>query len=146
MVASLRAFLILGMTLAFVTGVVYPWGVTRLAGLLFPRQAQGSLVVQDGRPTGSWLIAQPWSGEGFFQSRGVSASGVDPHITPAAALAQVPAVARARGMDPAIVESLVNAAREPREAGVFGVPRVNVLRLNLSLKDAGVAAEGSVRP
>jgi potassium-transporting ATPase KdpC subunit len=62
-----------------------------------------------------------------------SASGLDPHLSPAAALWQVPRVARARGVDPAELERLVEARVEQRTFGLLGEPRVNVLLLNLDL-------------
>lgn len=177
-----------GMTLLLmvITGLIYPGVVTGLAQVLFPRQANGSLVRVDGRVVGSELIAQGFTGAAYFRPRASaagagwdatasagtnkgptdrkladtlvaglvaravaedgarpgavpadmathSASGLDPHVSPANALLQVARVARARGVDAARVRRMVEARVEGRTLGFLGEPRVNVLMLNLAL-------------
>src|SRR5262245_50393803 len=187
---ELRTALLVLLALTGVTGVAYPLLVTGLAQLLFPSQANGSLVeVGGGRVVGSALVGQPFDDPRYFWSRlsaagkfpydasassgsnlgptndklvqavrariealraadpgneepipvdlaTASASGLDPHISPAAARFQVARVARERGMTPTSVETLIEEHTEGRWLGLLGEPRVNVLALNLALDRA----------
>ena len=179
------AFMML-LILTVLTGLVYPLAITGLAQLIFAEQANGSLIVRDGRVIGSKLIGQYFDKPEYFWSRPsatspfpynaaasggsnlgptnpalldavkarvaalravdpgndspvpvdlvtASGSGLDPHISPAAALYQVKRVARARGLDESTVQALVAQQTEGRQFGLLGEPRVNVLQLNLSL-------------
>jgi len=74
-----------------------------------------------------------------------SASGLDPHISPEYALAQVPAVAKARSLSETRVRALVEANIEQRFAGIIGEPRVNVLRLNMELDELRTAVVSEKR-
>jgi potassium-transporting ATPase KdpC subunit len=172
--------------LTVVTGLLYPGLVTGLCQILFHSQANGSMVIENGRVAGSSLIGQNFSKPEYFHPRPsaagpdgydatasggsnygptnqklidrvradiekfrrenpdyagpipsdlmtASASGLDPDISPASAEAQAPRVAKARGMDPAELQNLVNAHIQPRPLGFMGDPHVNVLLLNLDL-------------
>src|SRR5437016_8930393 len=169
-----------------ITGLAYPALVTGIAQVFFRHQANGSLIVKDGKGLGSRLIGQPFDDPKYFWSRPsatspfgynagasgasnlsptnadlvktvqgrvdalratdpgntasvpvdlvtASGSGLDPHISPAAALYQVGRVAKARKVDEAIVRDLVAHYTERRLFGLLGEPRVNVLELNLAL-------------
>ena len=174
------------------TGLIYPLALTGVSRLLFPRQAEGSLLVAGGKAEnshwgcfqGSELIGQMFTRPDYFHGRpsavdcdaagsgasnmgpssakfldqvrgrveqvrrenGLSAdspvpadmvlasgSGLDPDITPKAALLQVPRIARARGLQAADVERLVLEHTEPPQFGFWGQPRVNVVKLNCAL-------------
>ena len=175
-------------------GVIYPLAITALAQVLFPDQANGQLIVRDGRTIGSRLIGQSFSSPGYFRPRPsaagmgydaansagsqlgptnkklidavksnveaarkenpnapvpidlvtTSASGLDPHLSPAAADFQVPRVARERGLTEAEVRSVVASHTEARQLGFLGEPRVNVLELNLAL-DAARPSHASMK-
>jgi K+-transporting ATPase ATPase C chain len=189
MTEHLRPALMSLVLLTLTTGVAYPLVVTGIAQVVFPFQANGSLIVKDGKVVGSALIGQPFDDPGYFWGRPsatspfpynaagssgsnlsptnpaliaavqgrvdalraadpgnpapvpvdlvtASASGLDPHISPAAALYQVSRVARERGLEPDAVRALVDRHTEGRFLGMLGEPRVNVLALNLALDGA----------
>jgi potassium-transporting ATPase KdpC subunit len=190
MLAHVRAAVVSLVVFTVVTGIAYPVVVTGIAQLVFPHQANGSLIVKDGKPVGSTLIGQPFDDPKYFWSRPsatspfgynagasgasnlsptnadliktvqgrvdalraadpgntapvpvdlvtASGSGLDPDISPAAALYQVGRVAKARKLDEAVVRSLVAQHTQGRQLGLFGKPRVNVLALNLALDSQG---------
>jgi potassium-transporting ATPase KdpC subunit len=180
---SIRTTLV---TLAL-TGLCYPLLTTGVALLVFPRQAQGSLVANArGTTAGSELISQPFAGAAYLNPRpsaagekgfdatasggsnlgptskalhdrvskdleqliednpqaagdvpvelvSTSASGLDPHLSPKAALWQVPRIAHARGIAEERVRTVIEAQIEGRDLAVLGEPRVNVLLTNLAL-------------
>ena len=183
---QIRPAVVLTLLLCVITGFLYPGAVTAVAQLLFPHQANGSLISRDGQPVGSRLIGQAFAAPYYFHPRPsaagagydatasagtnkgptdlkladtliaqavdkvvhedgaekghipsdmvtASASGLDPHISPANALLQVNRVARERGADPQAVRALVDRHTEHRQFGVLGDPAVNVLELNLAL-------------
>jgi potassium-transporting ATPase KdpC subunit len=166
-----------------VLGILYPLGVTALAHLTFPRQADGGLIVANGQVTGSGLIGQNFTGDQYFHGRPSAAgngydatssgasnyaasnqkliaringdvaryaaenkgqpvpidlvtaseSGLDPDISPAAAMFQSARVASSRHLPLAKVQELVQRHVERRQLGFLGEERVNVLLLNMEL-------------
>jgi potassium-transporting ATPase KdpC subunit len=190
MLTHVRAAIVSLALFTVITGLAYPAIVTVIAQLVFPHQANGGLIVKDGKPIGSTLIGQPFDDPKYFWGRpsatspfgynaGASAasnlsptnadlikavqgrvdalraadpgntapvpvdlvtasgSGLDPHISPAAALYQVGRVAKARKLDATVVRDLVAKHTEGRQLGLFGEPRVSVLALNLALDAQG---------
>jgi potassium-transporting ATPase KdpC subunit len=195
MLKQIRPAIVMMIVLTIVTGLVYPLAMTGIAQLVFPRQANGSLIEKDHKVIGSELIGQNFTRPEYFHGRPsattepdpkdatksvsapynaanssgsnagptakslvervqadakalkeenpntpvpidlvtTSASGLDPEISPAAALFQVPRVAKARGRDETEIRSLVQLHTEARTFGVIGEPRVNVLQLNMAL-------------
>jgi len=182
----IRPAVVLLALFTLVTGLLYPLAVTGLAQAVFPVQANGSLIEQNGRIVGSALIGQSFDDPKYFWGRPsatspfpynaaassgsnlgpsnpalidavqarvaalraadagntepvpadlvtASGSGLDPHISVAAALYQAPRVARTRGLDAGVVAQLVERYTEGPQLGLLGESRVNVLKLNLAL-------------
>jgi K+-transporting ATPase ATPase C chain len=113
-------------------GLVFPLVITGCAQLIFPSQANGSLVQFHGKAVGSSLIAQNFSMPIFFHPRNDSSSGVDPDITVQDALSQIPRISSATGISAGMLQQIVGQ-NEEGTFWIFGVPYVNVLRLNLAL-------------
>lgn len=195
MLKEIRPAIVFIVALTIITGLVYPLAITGIAEVVFPNQAQGSLIKKGDKVVGSALIGQVFTGDKYFHGRPsatnapdpkdstktvdapynainsmgsnlgptskalaerikgdvdklkaenasapvpvdlvtTSGSGLDPDISPAAALFQVPRVAKARGLPVERVRALVEGQVEGRTLGLLGEPRVNVLRLNLAL-------------
>jgi potassium-transporting ATPase KdpC subunit len=195
MLKEIRPAIVLIVALTLITGLLYPLAMTGIAGVIFPQQAQGSLLEREGKVVGSALIGQEFTSERYFHGRPsatvapdpndatktvpapynaansggsnlgptnkaliervqgdldklkqenpsapvpidlvtTSGGGLDPHISPAAALFQVPRVAKARNLPEDRVRQLVDEHTEGRLLGLIGEPRVNVLALNLAL-------------
>ncbi len=191
--SQLRPAIMALVILTIITGIIYPLVVTGIAQVVFPYQANGSIMLgKDGKPLGSELIGQQFDDPKYFWGRlsatgpvpytafnadkltgsagsnygplnpalkeavqaridalkaadptntapipvdlvTASGSGLDPHISPAAAAYQVSRVAKARGLGEAQVRELVAQYTEARQLGFLGEPRVNVLELNLAL-------------
>jgi K+-transporting ATPase ATPase C chain len=187
MLSLLKQTLTVFVALTVVTGVVYPASVMFVAQVVYPHQANGSLIERDGKIVGSELIGQQFDDPRYFWSRPsatspayngaastgsnlgptnsaqldavrarvealrkahpvqsgsvpvdlatASGSGLDPHVSPAAAEYQIQRVAQARAIDPNRIRELVEKYTVGRSFGVLGEPRVNVLELNLALDD-----------
>jgi K+-transporting ATPase ATPase C chain len=117
-------------------GLVFPLVITGFAQLIFPSQANGSLVHLHGKAVGSSLIAQNFSKPIFFHPRNDSASGVDPDITVQDAQSQISRINSATGISVETLQQIVNQ-NEEGTFWIFGTPYVNVLRLNLALIQTG---------
>ncbi len=190
MLKTIRPVIVSLFVFTLLTGVIYPLAVTGIAQVIFPEQANGSLIIKDGKAAGSALIGQPFDDPKYFWGRlsatspfpynsasssgsnlaetnpdlvknvqgridalkaadpqagrqvpvdlaTASGSGLDPHISPAAAEFQIKRVAKARALDEAKVRAIVAQYSEGRWLGILGEPMVNVLKLNLALDDLG---------
>jgi potassium-transporting ATPase KdpC subunit len=131
-------------------GLVFPLVVTGFAQVLLHDQANGSLAHlngSNGKTVGSYIVAQNFSQPFFFHSRNVtmSASGVDPDITLADALSQIPRISAATNIPQSNLSNLVNQNIE-RTSFVFGDEYVNVLRLNLALIQANQSTYQKLQP
>ncbi|MEJ6788614.1 potassium-transporting ATPase subunit KdpC [Brevundimonas sp. BR2-1] len=184
MLRQLRPAIVMIALFTLLLGVAYPLGVTGVAQVAFPSQADGSLIRDaQGQVVGSALIGQPFAearylhprpsaaGDGYDASASsgsnlgplntdlaeriqtdadairadtgatvipadavtTSASGLDPHISPAYARLQAARVARARGVDVDVVQQVIDANTEGAFLGFIGQPRVNVLLTNRAL-------------
>src|SRR5258708_2023097 len=187
MLAQFRAAFVGVVLFTLILGVVYPLAVTGVAQVLFPRQANGSLIKEDDKVVGSSLIGQAFEDPKYFWGRPsatnpgppydassstgsnlgptnpdlakaiqervsalkeadpdntapipvdlvtASGSGLDPHISIAAAEYQSGRVARIRGLPLERVRKLIAEHTEQRTFGLLGEPRVNVLELNRAL-------------
>jgi|SRR6267143_1282926 len=123
-------------------GLVFPLVITGFAQLIFPSQANGSLVQFHNKTVGSSLIAQKFSMSIFFHPRYDSASGVDPDITVQDAYSQIPRISYATGISTGGLQQIVDQ-NEEGTFWIFGTPYVNVLRLNLALIKSGNSAYNS---
>lgn len=192
MLKELKPAILITIVLTILTGIIYPLAVTGIAQGMFPKQANGNLIVENGKVIGSELIGQNFTKPEYFHSRPsaagsngydatssggsnlgptnpalgdrlkkdadafrkdnpdytgpipadaitTSGSGLDPEISPANAIAQAPRVAKMRGVEVAKIRSLIDLNMSGRDLGIFGEPRVNVLKLNMMLDQAYAA-------
>ncbi|SRR5579885_470697 len=120
------------------TGIAYPLLVTTIGQTIMPYQSNGSQVVLNGKVVGSELIAQNFNSPKFFQPRNStdSGSGVDPDITPASAISQIPTISNATGIPANALKTLVDldiARNRETNALVLAPDYVNVLNINVEL-------------
>ena len=129
-----RPIVVMAVISLLVCGLLFPLFVTGVAQLAFPYQANGELVHVGGRTVGSMVSLNytDYTAPVFFQPRNDTASGFDPTITLADALAQVPRISEATGIQQESLDALVNGNVQG-VWWVFGYPYVNVQKLNVLL-------------
>ena len=115
-----------------ICGMIFPLVMTGIGQVAMPWQSNGSQVYFDGKPIGSELISQNFSEPVFFHPRNDSASGVDPDITMADAMSQVPRIHNATGIPEAFLNATLIKYTQ-RTLFFFGTPYINVLDVNLYL-------------
>lgn len=118
-----------------VCGLLYPLAVTGITQVLFPYQANGEIITNNGTAVGSNLLSQNFTLPIFFHSRNDSASGVDPHITLEDAYAQLPRIQNSTGISQDSLKQIIDENQEGTFLGI-GTPYINVLRVNLALMQA----------
>jgi potassium-transporting ATPase KdpC subunit len=123
-------------------GLIFPLVITGFAQVMFPSQANGSVVQLHGKDVGSNLIAQEFKLAIFFHPRNDSASGVDPDITVNDARSQIPRISAAANIPIETLRQIVDSNQE-NTFWIFGTPYANVLRLNLALVQTGNPAYSS---
>lgn len=198
----LQKSLRLTISLMIICGIIYPLFITGVGQIIFPKQANGSIITTNGKAVGSELIGQNFTDPRFFRGRvssvnyntyttadtksdksgkaaysGVSSgsqnlapsnkslkervqkdindflkthpdvkkediptdlltssgSGLDPDISPKAAEIQIPSVSKATGISKGELQQIVDKYTEGRTFGIFGEPRVNVLKVNIEI-------------
>lgn len=133
-IQQIKTSIILLLLFTVLTGLIYPGLVTGLAQLLFPWEAEGSLIVKNKQILGSVLIGQNFTDPQYFHGRAaLSASGLDPDISPEDAFYQVERIAKIRKMPEHTIKILIQNITQERFLGILGERRVNVLLLNLNL-------------
>lgn len=149
LISQLRPALLSLLALTLITGVIYPLVVTGIAQVVFPAQANGSLIVQDGQVRGSALIGQPFDDPKYFWGR-LSATGVYPYNAFNAGALAGSAGSNLGPLNPALaamVQARIDALRaaDPRATGPYPADLVTASASGLDPQISPAAAEFQVR-